>query len=212
MSISFIKYFLVFFLVLGIVSCPGNFRKERMVREYERRHNPLTNGMNIRVASMEKITPLTAKDSLFIFLKQFEEKPGKNPSLKIEDVLNTCKVTAGNYAELEKDLERKVIELQEKVAGVDEEAADKKQLLTNLKLINEYDTYLKSLQLCRNLKNKYEKLYNQLNIYDQDKDKVLAKKYACTIILAKSKDSTITELKTYVFNLAGDQILGILDE
>jgi hypothetical protein len=212
MSLSFIKYFLAFFLVLGIVSCPGNFRKERMVREYERQHNPLANGMNIRVASIDKIGSLTANDSISIFLRQFENASGESQTLNIGEVLQTCKTTAGNYAELEKDLEQKVLEFQEKVNRIDETVQDKEQILANLKLVNEYETFIKSLQLCRNLKYKYEKLYNQLNNYNLDNDKVLAKKYTCTVILAQKNDSTLSEQKTYIFNLSGTQILGILEE
>ncbi len=212
MSLSFIKYFFAFFLVLGIVSCPGNFRKERMVREYERQHNPDANGKNIRVASVDRTGPLTANDSISIFLRQFKDTTGKNQVLKIEEVLQTCKTTAGNYAELEKELEQKVLELQEMVSRIDETVQDKEKILDNLKLMNEYETYLRSLQLCRDMKVKYEELFNKLSNYNLNKERTLAKKYSCTVVLAQKNDSAISVQKTYIFDLAGTQILGILDK
>ncbi len=210
MSLGFLKYFALFLIILGIVSCPGNTKKEKMVEEYVYMHSPLPAGGELKISSFKKAGELKASDSLKLFIEQYSGGSGTNDSLSLEKVLQTCKITVEKYNELMDDLQSKITGLQDQVNHIDENIQDKDKVLANLEIINTYESYLKSLQLCRNLKSKYEKLYMDLNHYYKNQDEVLANKYSC-ILKFSSEEDTIRKIKqTYLFNLSEDKVYGVL--
>ncbi len=210
MSLGFLKYFAPFLIILAMISCPGITRKEKMVEEYVQGNSLLPAGGELKISSLRKSGVLRASDSLKLFIEQYSDGSGNGDSLNYEKILQTCKLTVEKYNELIDDLQPKVTELQEKVNLIDDTVQDKQKVLTNLETINTYESYLKSLQLSRNLKSKYEKLYRDLNHYYQFQDKVLANKYSCILEFSSEKDTIYKLRQTYLFNLSEDKVYGVL--
>ena len=210
MSIGFLKYLAPLLLILVMISCPGITRKENMVKEYVQLNSPLPAGGELKISSLRKAGVLIAGDSLKLFIEQYSGGSESNDSLSPDKILRTCKLTVDKYNELIGDLQLKVAELQGKVEHIDESIQDKQMILYNLETINTYESYLKSLQLSRNLKYKYEKLYRDLNQYYQFQDKVLAKKYSCILEISSEKDTIYKIKQTYLFNLSEDKVYGVL--
>lgn len=210
MSLGFIKYFALFIIITGIVSCPGSTRKEKMVEAYVYLHSPLPAGGELKISSFRKAGILKAGDSLKLFIEQYSGGSESNDSIRIDRILHTCKITVGKYNELIDDLQFKVAELQGKVNHIDEAIQDKQMILSNLETIHTYETYLKSLQFSRDIKYKYEKLYRDLNHYYQFQDEVLAKKYTCILEFSSEKDTIYKIKQTYLFNLSEDKVYGVL--
>ncbi len=210
MSLSFLKYFALFLIILGIISCPGTTRKEKMVEAYVQMHSPISAGSELKISSFRKAGVLKASDSLKLFIEQYSGGTGSNDSLSLEKVLQTCKLTIVKYDELMDDLQSKVTGLKDQVNQIDENIQNKQKVLSNLEVINTYESYLKSLQLCRDLKSKYEKLYTDLNYYNQNQDEVLAKKYSCILKFSSEKDTIHNLKQTYLFNLSEDKVYGVL--
>ncbi|RLD78736.1 MAG: hypothetical protein DRJ07_12800 [Bacteroidetes bacterium] len=210
MSLGFLKYFAPFLIILAMISCPGITRKEKMVEEYVQGNSLLPAGGELKISSLRKSGVLRASDSLKLFIEQYSDGSGNGDSLNYEKILQTCKLTVEKYNELIDDLQPKVTELQEKVNLIDDTVQDKQKVLTNLETINTYESYLKSLQLSRNLKSKYEKLYRDLNHYYQFQDKVLGNKYSCILEFSSEKDTIYKLRQTYLFNLSEDKVYGVL--
>lgn len=195
-------------LVLIALSCKERPSWEVLINDYVNQ----SEAAKVNIQSIEKLGVVLASDSLELYCQEFNSEENKLDVLSTDHILNTCEETMQIYSDIIDELSEKVDSLQQSVNKIDEKENDKGQIYEDLITYSEYDIYTGSLQRCRDLKSKYQHLYNRLNTYKARPDSILASRYQCIFVEATIANDTVPSIsKTFLLNPQGDKILAVLE-
>ena len=206
---------LIKFTVFGFVlfSCTDIPSEEILIRDYIINSEGGNAKTDLIINSIKKVGEVIASDSLELFCLDFNKNTSKKDPLSTDHILSTCNETIITYSNLIEELTIKVDSLKKLVGEINETEKDVNQIYDDLKTYSEYDLYTKSLQRCRDLKDKYQHLHTRLDLYKTNGDSLLAIKYQCLYTVDTNISDTIpSKSQTFLINPEGNKILAVFNE
>ena len=203
------------FAVFGFVlfSCKDIPSEEVLIRDYISNAEGGDAKTDLTINSIKKVGEVLASDSLELFCLEFNKNTIEKDPLSTDHILNTCGETIKTYSNLIEELTKKVDSLKMMVGEINETEKDVNKIYDDLKTYSEYDLYTKSLQRCRELKDKYQHLHTRLDLYKTNGDSLLAVKYQCLYTVATNISDTIpSKSQIFLINPEGSKILAVFNE